>query len=124
MTRIGRVKGSPVPVMVTPFGGGEDSDAVTPSPGDTWIWDGTAWVPGPAGGGTPATTVTDETTWGITPAVGTDTEYARQDHTHGSPPEPSGSGVGEILISDTPSTPLIFGDLIQNEAQDDLVYAG
>ncbi len=24
---------------------------------------------------------------GITPAVGTDTEYARQDHTHGSPTE-------------------------------------
>lgn len=37
------------------------------------------------GGGTPATTVEDETTFGITPAVGTDTEYARQDHTHGSP---------------------------------------
>jgi hypothetical protein len=43
-------------------------------------------------GGTPATTVTDETTWGITPAVGSDTEYARQDHTHGSPAAPSGSG--------------------------------
>lgn len=50
MTRIGRVKGAPVPVMVTPFTGTEDADAVTPSPGDTWIWDGTAWVPGPAGG--------------------------------------------------------------------------
>jgi hypothetical protein len=35
---------------------------------------------------------------------------------------PSG-GIGPILISDTPSTPLIFADLIQNEAQDDLVYA-
>ena len=31
--------------------------------------------------------------------------------------------VGEILISDTPSTPLIFADLLQNEAQDDLLYA-
>ncbi len=40
------------------------------------------------GGGTPASTVTDETTFGITPAVGTDTEYARQGHTHGSPPNP------------------------------------
>lgn len=31
---------------------------------------------------------------------------------------------GEILISDTPAgSPLIFADLIQNEAQDDLVYA-
>lgn len=35
---------------------------------------------------------------------------------------PVGS-IGEILISDTPSTPLIFADLIQNEAQNDLVYA-
>jgi len=31
---------------------------------------------------------------------------------------------GEILISDTPAgSPLIFADLIQNEAQDDLVYS-
>ncbi len=35
----------------------------------------------------------------------------------------SAAGVGPIIISDTPSTPLIFADLIQNEAQDDLVYA-
>ena len=34
-----------------------------------------------------------------------------------------GGGIGEILISDTPSTPLVFADLIQNEAQTDLVYA-
>lgn len=34
----------------------------------------------------------------------------------------SSGGIGEILISDTPSTPLVFADLIQNEAQDDLVY--
>jgi hypothetical protein len=32
-------------------------------------------------------------------------------------------GAGEILISDTPSTPLVFADLIQNEDQDDLVYS-
>jgi hypothetical protein len=31
--------------------------------------------------------------------------------------------VGPILISDTPSTPLVFADLIQNDAQTDLVYA-
>jgi hypothetical protein len=37
--------------------------------------------------------------------------------------EAGGGGIGEILISDTPSTPLVFADLIQNEAQDDLVYA-
>lgn len=31
--------------------------------------------------------------------------------------------VGPILISDTPSTPLVFADLLQTEAQDDLLYA-
>lgn len=31
--------------------------------------------------------------------------------------------VKAILISDTPSTPLVFADLIQNEAQDDLIYS-
>lgn len=36
----------------------------------------------------------------------------------------AGTGSGEILISDTPAgSPLVFGDLIQNEAQTDLVYA-
>jgi hypothetical protein len=37
-------------------------------------------------------------------------------------PNASG-GIGEILISDTPSTPLVFADLLQNEDQDDLLYA-
>ncbi len=31
--------------------------------------------------------------------------------------------VGEILVSESPSTPLIFGDLLQTEAQNDLLYA-
>lgn len=34
-----------------------------------------------------------------------------------------GVGVGELMISDTPSTPLVFADILQNEAQDDLLYA-
>lgn len=95
---------------------------------------GTVWYGFPSGGGggggTPATTVESETTFGIAAAVGTDTEYARQDHTHGTPANPvTGAAVstlgfiGPILVSDTPSTPLVFADLIQNEAQDDLVYA-
>lgn len=41
---------------------------------------------------TAAATVTNETTWGISPAVGTATTYAREDHTHGSPTAPSGTG--------------------------------
>jgi len=35
-----------------------------------------------------AVTVTDETTWGLATDVGTGTKFARDDHTHGSPPEP------------------------------------
>ena len=48
------------------------------------------------GGGTPATSVTSETTYGISPAVGTATNYARQDHTHGSPTAPTAASVGAL----------------------------
>lgn len=44
------------------------------------------------GSGIPATTVTNETAWGVTPAVGSSTNYAREDHTHGTPAEPSSGG--------------------------------
>jgi hypothetical protein len=51
--------------------------------------DASSWI-GYAGGsgGEAATTVESETTFGISPAAGTDTEYARQDHTHGTPANP------------------------------------
>lgn len=111
------------------------TDVNAPSPGDGEVltWDDGAgeWVADalPAGV-SPASTVEDETTWGITPAVGTDAEYARRDHTHGSPADPvtgaaiSALGfVGELLISDSPSTPLVFADILQNESEDDLLYA-
>ena len=35
----------------------------------------------------------------------------------------SGGGGGYLVISDTPSTPLVFADIIQNEAQDDFIYS-
>jgi hypothetical protein len=54
-----------------------------------------------AGGGTPATTVTDETTYGIAPAVGTGTNYARQDHTHGSQATPTKTTVGLANVDNT-----------------------
>lgn len=44
------------------------------------------------------------------------------DDGHHTDTDPS-TAVGEILIADTHSTPLVFADLIQTEAQDDLVYA-
>jgi hypothetical protein len=37
------------------------------------------------GGGTPATTVVSATSYGQSPVVGTGTDYARVDHSHGSP---------------------------------------
>ena len=49
-----------------------------------------------SGGGTPAVSVTSETTYGISPAVGTATNYARQDHTHGSPTAPTAASVGAL----------------------------
>lgn len=53
-------------------------------------------------------------------ATGSAAFAAHRDHRHGMP---SAATAGQILISDTPSTPLVFADLIQTEAQDDLVYA-
>jgi hypothetical protein len=53
-------------------------------------------------------------------SVGTGVTSSREDHVH---PVSASGGIGPLLISDTPSTPLVFADLIQNEAQTDLVYA-
>ena len=41
---------------------------------------------GGGGGGTPATSVVSETSYGQSPVVGTSTDYARGDHSHGTPP--------------------------------------
>lgn len=47
---------------------------------------------GGGGGGTPASTVVTETSFGQASAVGTSTDYARGDHTHGTPAAPAASG--------------------------------
>lgn len=60
----------------------------------TWA----TWATLGGGAGTPASTVTDETSWGITPAVGSDTEYARQGHTHGTPADPGSGGGGGLPL--------------------------
>lgn len=57
-----------------------------------------------SGGGTPAVSVTDETTYGITPAVGTGTNYARQDHTHGTMATPTKTTVGLGNVDNTADT--------------------
>lgn len=47
-----------------------------------------AYHPSAGTAGTPATTVVAETAFGAASAVGASTNYAREDHTHGTPPNP------------------------------------
>lgn len=51
---------------------------------------------GGGGGGTPASTVVSETTPGLSPIVGTSTDYARGDHSHGSPPIPAHTALSSL----------------------------
>lgn len=51
---------------------------------------------GGGGGGTPATTVVSETTFGLSPVVGTSTDYARGDHSHGTPAIPAHSALSTL----------------------------
>ena len=48
------------------------------------------------GGGTPATTVVSGTTPGLQPVVGTSTDFARADHSHGTPPLPAHSALSAL----------------------------
>jgi len=48
------------------------------------------------GGGTPATTVVSGTTPGLQPVVGTSTDYARGDHSHGTPPVPAHTALSSL----------------------------
>lgn len=70
----------------------------------------------------PASTVEDETTWGITPAVGDSDDYARADHTHGTPEEPSG-GTGHLLLASDHASPIEFADILQASDGSDFLYA-
>lgn len=48
------------------------------------------------GAGTPATTVVSGTTPGLQPVVGTSTDYARGDHSHGTPPLPAHTALSAL----------------------------
>ena len=48
------------------------------------------------GGGTPSTTVVSETTPGLQPIVGVSTNYARGDHSHGTPPLPAHTALSAL----------------------------
>lgn len=51
---------------------------------------------GGGGGGTPATTVVSETSFGQSPVVGTSSDYARGDHSHGTPAVPAHSALSTL----------------------------
>jgi hypothetical protein len=51
---------------------------------------------GGGGGGTPASSVVSETTFGQSPVVGTSTDYARGDHSHGTPAVPAHSALSTL----------------------------
>jgi hypothetical protein len=54
--------------------------------------------------GIPATTVVAETTYGLSTAVGTSTNYAREDHSHGSQNNPM-TAVGDMIVGGATGTP-------------------
>lgn len=116
------------------FGGGDDQPDLTAdtttvfvlmsSSGDSAIF-GSKF--GGAASGTTSPLTTKGDVWGYSTVdarvpVGTDGQALVADSTEALGVR-YGTVVGPILISDTPSTPLVFADLIQNEAEDDLVYA-
>jgi hypothetical protein len=49
-----------------------------------------------SGGGTPSTTVVSGTTPGLSPVVGTSTDYARGDHSHGTPTVPAHTALSAL----------------------------
>jgi hypothetical protein len=80
-----------------PDGGAGVPDPTGEADGQIIVTDDGAFVfaPLPTGAGIPATTVVDETALnGTEAAVGTGEGYAREDHTHGTPPMPSAAQVG------------------------------
>lgn len=59
---------------------------------------------GGGGGGTPASSVVSETSYGQSPAVGTSSDYARGDHTHGTPAIPAHSALSSLAWSSSGHT--------------------
>ena len=51
---------------------------------------------GGGGGGTPASSVVSETSFGQSPVVGISTDYARGDHSHGTPAVPAHSALSTL----------------------------
>lgn len=60
--------------------------------------------------------------FGDAAATGSAAVAAHRDHVHGMPASPTVTA-GILLIADTHSTPIVFADVILNEATDDFLYS-
>lgn len=56
-------------------------------------------ISAPGSGGTPSSTVSSETAYGLAAAAGSSTAWARGDHTHGTPPLPTPAAIGAAPAS-------------------------
>lgn len=76
----------------------------------------TSAASGSAGGaGTPASTVTSETTFGQSPSAGTSTDYSRGDHTHGTPSSAGLAQTSGTLAQFAPTTSAQLAGVISDE---------
>ena len=115
--------GGPAPTLWTVVGARDVVTLITEDGGTTY---GGNHDSGSGGTSSPLTTKGDLYTFSTTNArlaVGSNgtTVIADSVETTGNRWSVNAPG-GEILISDTPSTPLIFADLLQTDLQDDLLY--
>ena len=79
--------------------------------GSTFSADSANWtsVGGGGGSGTPATSVTGPDSFGASSAVGTSTNYARQDHDHGLPANPAPSASSTVTGPDAYGASAVVG---------------
>lgn len=87
-------------------------------------------VSGGGGSGTPASSVVSQTSYSLSSAVGTSTDYARADHRHGTPAPVPGPGsarcmFGTVSIYDSSGLigGTIFGEIIPSSPTFDTTYA-
>lgn len=94
------------PATITRLPAGSDGQILTAASGQAT---GLQWANAPTTP-SPAATIVTETGYGQAAAVGVDTTYAREDHTHGSPPLTSTApavteGIGQAAALGTATTP-------------------
>lgn len=68
------------------------------------------------GGGTPSATVVSGTTPGLSPVVGVSTDYARGDHSHGTPSVPAHNTLSNLAWINAAHTGVAYGVAAWNAA--------